>query len=89
MDYGLTVRSGAQADIVRIIEWYEEKEEGLGDYFVICLDASLNRNGDGPSFFVFLYRRSASDFGTCKRPRSDSSYGPRPGATFKHGSSGT
>ena len=41
MSYELIVRSGAQSDIQEIVLWYEKKERGLGNYFLLCLDASL------------------------------------------------
>ncbi len=41
MSYELIIRSQAQADIAEILTWYDEREKGLGDYFLICLDASF------------------------------------------------
>ncbi len=41
MSYELIIRDRAQIEIAEIKEWYEDKEEGLGSYFLLCLDASL------------------------------------------------
>ncbi|MBC2605737.1 type II toxin-antitoxin system RelE/ParE family toxin [Pelagicoccus albus] len=41
MRYELIVRNEAQSDIREIVRWYEKKEKGLGNYFLLCLDASL------------------------------------------------
>lgn len=41
MSYEIIVRSEAQSDIQEIVRWYEKKEKGLGNYFLLCLDASL------------------------------------------------
>lgn len=41
MSHELIVRSEAQFDIHEIVRWYEKKEKGLGNYFLLCLDASL------------------------------------------------
>ena len=41
MSYELIVRREAQSDIQEIVRWYEKKERGLGNYFLLCLDASF------------------------------------------------
>ncbi len=41
MSYELIVRAEAQLDIAEIVRWYENKEKGLGSYFLLCLDASF------------------------------------------------
>lgn len=49
MSFEIIVRPGAQKDIEAIFQWYEEKEPGLGDYFILCLDASLARIARSPT----------------------------------------
>ena len=41
MNYELIIRNRAQTDIAEIMLWYEDNERGLGKYFLLCLDASL------------------------------------------------
>jgi hypothetical protein len=41
VNYELIIRNRAQVEIAAILEQYEEKEKGLGTYFLLCLDASL------------------------------------------------
>lgn len=41
MSYELVIRSQAQSDIAEILQWYEQREKGLGNYFLLCLDASF------------------------------------------------
>jgi len=41
VSFELIVRSNAQSDIREIVLGYEEKERGLGNYFLLCLDASM------------------------------------------------
>jgi putative addiction module component (TIGR02574 family) len=39
VNYELIIRNQAQCDIAEILRNYEEKEKGLGAYFLLCLDA--------------------------------------------------
>ena len=41
MSYELIIRDRAQIEIAEIKQWYEDNEEGLESYFLLCLDASL------------------------------------------------
>lgn len=41
MSFELIIRNQAQCDIADILEEYEKREQGLGAYFLICLDASF------------------------------------------------
>lgn len=41
MSFEVIIRNRAQCDIAEILENYEEKEKGLGAYFLLCLDASF------------------------------------------------
>ena len=60
MSFELIVRSEAQSDIQKIVLWYEKKERGLGNYFLLCLDASLEslkRYPKAPRIIHHEYRR--------------------------------
>lgn len=39
MTYELIVRNRAQVEIAEIMREYNNREEGLGRYFLLCLDA--------------------------------------------------
>mgnify|MGYP006436982111 CR=1 FL=1 len=41
MTYEVIIRNQAQLEIAEIMQWYEDREKGLGSYFLICLDASI------------------------------------------------
>jgi len=58
--YELIIRNRAQLEIAEIIQWYEEKQEGLGGYFLLCFDASLeaiSRYPIAPRVIRHEYRR--------------------------------
>ncbi|TVP80873.1 MAG: hypothetical protein EA353_02690 [Puniceicoccaceae bacterium] len=60
MSFQLIIRNRAQCDIAEILEDYEEKENGLGAYFLLCLDASLealSRYPTAPRIIKHEYRR--------------------------------
>ena len=60
MNFELIIRNQAQCDIAEIIESYEEREKGLGAYFLLCLDASfetLRRFPKAPRIIRNEYRR--------------------------------
>lgn len=60
MTYEVIIRNWAQVEIAEIMQWYEEKEEGLGGYFQLCLDASieaLRRYPTAPRIIRHEYRR--------------------------------
>ena len=60
MNYELIIRNRAQTDIAEITLWYEENESGLGKYFLLCLDASLeslSRFPTAPRIVRKEYRR--------------------------------
>jgi len=41
LNYELIIRSSAQRDIAHLALRYNRKESGLGEWFIICLDAAL------------------------------------------------
>ncbi len=56
----MIIRNRAQVEIAEIMHWYEEKENGLGNYFLLCLDASLEamrRYPTAPRIIRHEYRR--------------------------------
>ena len=60
MTYEVIIRNRAQVEIAEIMQWYEEKEEGLGSYFILCLDASIEamrRYPTAPRIIRHEYRR--------------------------------
>ena len=61
MSYELIVRNEAQTDIEEIVHWYEKKQRGLGNYFLLCLDASfesLQRKPTAARTIRHEYRRA-------------------------------
>lgn len=60
MTYNVIIRNRAQVEIAEIMQWYEEKEKGLGSYFLLCLDASIEamrRYPTAPRIIRHEYRR--------------------------------
>ena len=60
VNYELIVRNQAQCDIADVLRNYEEKEKGLGAYFLLCLDATfeiLKRYPTAPRIVRHKYRR--------------------------------
>jgi len=60
MTFEVIIRNRAQAEIAEIMQWYEAKEEGLGAYFLLCLDASIQamrRSPTVPRVVRHEYRR--------------------------------
>lgn len=60
MSFELIIRNQAQCDIVEILKSYEQKEQGLGAYFLLCLDATfetLKRFPTTPRIVRHEYRR--------------------------------
>jgi len=60
VNYKVVVRSRAQIEIAEIMRGYEERGEGLGSYFLLCLDASLealSRFPTAPRIVRHEYRR--------------------------------
>ena len=60
MTYEVIVRNQAQLEIAERLNWYEDREDGLGRYFLLCLDASieqLSRYPTTPRIVRHKYRR--------------------------------
>ena len=43
MSYTFTIRPEAEADLAEAKRWYEERRQGLGADFVLCVDEALER----------------------------------------------
>ena len=60
VSYELIIRNQAQCEIAEILHNYEEKEKGLGAYFLLCLDATfetLKRYPTAPKIVRHEYRK--------------------------------
>ena len=61
MSFCIIIRKEAEKDIVAISRWYESKEPGLGNHFLLCLDAtfsSIKRNPTAARIIRHEYRRA-------------------------------
>jgi plasmid stabilization system protein ParE len=43
MSFPLIITPEAEADLAEAKAWYDRKREGLGDEFVLCVEAALDR----------------------------------------------
>lgn len=57
MSFELIIRSQAESDIAEITLWYERKQKGLGNYFLLCLDASLQALKRYPTANRIIYHQ--------------------------------
>lgn len=56
MSYQLRIRSAAEADIQEAYEYYEECRQGLGQDFILCLEASLDKITKKPQHYPVVHR---------------------------------
>ncbi|UII28055.1 type II toxin-antitoxin system RelE/ParE family toxin [Fulvivirga maritima] len=56
MSYQLIIEPGAETDIKRLREWYEDKQEGLGDRFLKMLDFKLTKVLMNPYQYQVRYK---------------------------------
>lgn len=56
MFYQLRIRSAAEADIQEAYEYYEECRHGLGQDFILCLEASLDKIIKNPNHYPVIHR---------------------------------
>lgn len=54
--YQLIVRPLAEQDALYAMKWYNEKKEGLGDEFLLVLDAKINAVLRNPEQFQVVHR---------------------------------
>ncbi len=52
----LIIEPEAEADIEAAYDWYEANRTGLGDDFLLCIEATLLAVGDRPRTFVKIYK---------------------------------
>ena len=48
MTWRVIVRPAARAELLEAFRWYEDRQVGLGQDFVNCVDASLASISEGP-----------------------------------------
>ncbi len=58
MRYSVTIRSDAQRDIASVALWYERQQPGIGNCFLVCVDAALEAVKRSP----LGYRKSHGEF---------------------------
>ena len=56
MSYRLIVRHNAEQQATEAYLWYEERLNGLGDEFILSLDACINSIGRNPNLFQKKYK---------------------------------
>ncbi len=52
MDYQISVRKKAEADILEAFEYYESCRKNLGHDFLLCLEEGLNKIRRNPQMFT-------------------------------------
>jgi plasmid stabilization system protein ParE len=52
----LHVRREAETDVASAWAWYESRRAGLGEDFLLCLDAALGRVLRAPEAFPYVHR---------------------------------
>lgn len=61
MAKSLIILPQAEKDITEAYDWYQEREIGLGEEFLRCIDASIQTIERNPEIYVFAlekYRRA-------------------------------
>ena len=56
MKYVLVFRPEVRDDLSAAYDWYENKQSGLGDQFIDCVDALLSRICMRPESYAVVYR---------------------------------
>lgn len=54
----LTIRAEAEADIESAVRWYDDRREGLGTDFLLCLEAALSQIQRRPKTFSSGFRQT-------------------------------
>ncbi len=55
MIYELIVRPEAEKDLTEAYQWYEERLEGLGQGFLVCVDAAISLIKRNPKLFSVVH----------------------------------
>ncbi len=58
MNYRIIVRPEAENDLKEAYSWYEEKRSGLGDEFLLNVEAGLNFIGRNPLIHATEYKEA-------------------------------
>ena len=56
MNYTLTLRKEAEFDIGEYFEYYEEKRLGLGNDFLLCIEAALDKLQRNPLIYRKIHK---------------------------------
>jgi plasmid stabilization system protein ParE len=57
MSKNLILLSQAGQDITEAYDWYQQRELGLGEEFLRCIDASIQTIERNPEIYVFAYEK--------------------------------
>jgi len=52
----LIVRAEAEADLAEAFQWYEQQVRGLGDQFLLCVDAVMASIERNPPLYPVVHR---------------------------------
>jgi len=53
----LIILPGAEQDITEAYDWYQERELGLGEEFLRCIDASIQTIKRNPEIYAFAHEK--------------------------------
>jgi len=56
MNFDLIIVSKAEQELFEAIYWYENKRKGLGEEFMLCIEASFERIMRQPETYPFVYK---------------------------------
>jgi toxin ParE1/3/4 len=56
MSWSLIIREEAEADLADAKQWYDQQRAGLGDQFLLCVDAALERIRRMPEVHAVLLK---------------------------------
>jgi plasmid stabilization system protein ParE len=57
MAKNLIILPEAELDITEAYDWYQERELGLGEEFLRCIDASIQTIKRNPEIYVFAHEK--------------------------------
>lgn len=57
MTPALVIRREVEAELKTVYDWYEEKETGLGDQFLLCIDAAFSAIRRSPGMFPIVHKQ--------------------------------
>jgi plasmid stabilization system protein ParE len=57
MSKSLIILPQAEKDIEEAYDWYQERELGLGEEFLRCIDASIQTIARNPEIYVFAHEK--------------------------------